>query len=76
MNGPVKLALLNRTGSGKFKLKVVVLGKLGPVQVVPPNPGTGASVVVQVGGGAGGTIANKGATTFKVTKPTAEACAP
>lgn len=86
VHGPVKLALLNRTSSGKFKLKVVVLGKLGPVQVVPPNPGTGASVVVQVGGGAeycvafgggaGGTIANKGATTFKVTKATAEACVP
>jgi hypothetical protein len=85
-NGPVKLALLNRTNGGKFKLKVAILGKLGAVQVVPPDPGTGASVLVQVGGGAeycvsfgggaGGTVVNKGATTFKVTKPTAQACSP
>ena len=52
--------------------------------VVPPNPGTGASALLQVNGGAeycvafggaaGGQIANKGATSFKVTNPTAKVC--
>jgi hypothetical protein len=54
------------------------------VLVVPPNPGTGASALLRVNGGAeycvafggdaGGQIANKGATSFKVTNPTAQAC--
>jgi hypothetical protein len=54
------------------------------VLVVPPNPGTSASALLRVNGGAeycvgfggaaGGQIANKGATSFKVTKPTVQAC--
>jgi hypothetical protein len=91
LNGQVKLAQLSKTASGTFQLKVKIQGKLGPgeqprVLVVPPNPGTGASVVLRVNGGAeycvgfggaaGGQIANKGATSFKVTKPTAEVCSP
>ena len=89
VNGQVKLAQLSKTAKGTFELKVKIQGKVGPgeqplVQVVPPNPGTGASVLLQVNGGAGycvgfggaagGTIANKGATSFKVTNPTAQVC--
>ena len=65
-------------------------GKLGPgpqphVSVVPPGPGTGASLLLEVSGGAaycaafggaaGGEV-NNTATAFKVTKPTAQACSP
>ncbi len=70
-------------------LEVKIQGKVGPgeqplVLVVPPNPGTGATALLRVNGGpeycigfggaAGGQIADKGATSFKVTKPTAQAC--
>lgn len=89
-NGPVKLALLKKAGSGKFKLKVLINGKLGPgpqphVTVVPPNPGTGASVLLHVtggdaycvafGGAAGGELENT-PEAFTVKDPTAQACAP
>jgi hypothetical protein len=68
---------------------VKIQGKLGPgeqplVLVVPPNPGTGATMLLRVDGGAaycvafgdaaGGQIANKGTTSFKVTNPTAQVC--
>ena len=36
----------------------------------------GAEYCVAFGGAAGGQITNTGATSFKVTKPTAEACFP
>jgi hypothetical protein len=90
-NGPVKVALLKKTGAGIMKLKVKVLASLGPgpqphVVVVPPNPGTGAQAVLTVNGGAsycvafgdaaGGVVTNKAAKAFKVAKPTAESCAP
>jgi hypothetical protein len=91
VNGQVKLAQLSKTAKGTFELRVKIQGKVGPgeqplVQIVPPNPGTGASVRLQVNGGveycvgfggaAGGQIANKGATSFKVTNPTVQACSP
>jgi hypothetical protein len=89
VNGPVKVASLKKSGSGVLKLKVKVLGNLGPgpqphILVVPPNPGTGAQAVFTVKGGgsycvtfgdaAGGVVSNKAAKTFKMAKPTAEAC--
>jgi photosystem II stability/assembly factor-like uncharacterized protein len=89
VNGQVKLAQLSKTANGTFELKIKIQGEVGPgeqplVLVVPPNPGTEASVFLQVNGGAGycvafggpagGQIANKGATSFKVTNPTAQAC--
>jgi len=91
VNGPIKVASLKKSGSGVLKLKVKALGNLGPgpqphILVVPPNPGTGAQTVFAVNGGgsycvafgdaAGGVITNKAAKTFKVAKPTAEACTP
>ena len=91
VNGQVKLAQISKTAQGTFELKVKIQGKLGPgeqplVLVVPPNPGTGASVLLRVNGGpeycvafggaAGGQITNKGATSFKVTKPTEQTCSP
>ena len=91
VNGPVKLVQLSKTAKGTFELKVKIQGKLGTgpqprVQIVPPNPGTGASVQLRINGGtkycvafggaAGGKITDKGATSFKVTNPTDEGCSP
>src|SRR5439155_18876764 len=36
---PVKKASIKRTPSGVFQIKLLILGKYGPVDVVPPNPG-------------------------------------
>src|SRR5262249_33217093 len=89
VNGQVKLAQLSKSANGTFELEVKIQGKLGPgeqplVLVVPPNPGSGATAVLTVNGGAeycipfggaaGGQITDKGATSFKVTKPTAQVC--
>ena len=66
-----------------------IQGKVGPgeqplVLLVPPNPGIGAGALLRVNGGAeycvafggdaGGQIASKGETSFKMTHPTAQAC--
>src|SRR5262245_11678615 len=39
-NGPVKAAELKKSGSGVFQLKAVAVGKLGAIDVVPPDLGT------------------------------------
>ncbi len=76
-NGPVKAALVKKTGSGVFQIKAVITGKFSGVDVVPPNDGTGGCALLQIGGGDSysvdfhtGTVTNKGATLFKVVKPT------
>jgi acetyl esterase/lipase len=77
-NGPVKRAHVKLKG-GIFQIRIVVDGKLGPVAVVPPNPGTDGCVLVTIVGGdsysvqfAGGTQTNHGTALFKVAKPTGE----
>jgi len=80
LNGRVKLAQLSKTAEGTFELQVKIQGRVGPweqplVQIVPPNQGSGASVRLQINGGAescvdfggaaGGKIANKGATSLQ-----------
>ena len=82
-NGPVKSAQIKRSGSS-FQIKITVDGKLGPIAVLPPNLGSDGCVLVTIGGGdsysvsfATGQVSNKGATLFKVAKPTAEgSCLP
>jgi hypothetical protein len=78
-NGPVKLAMLKKTKRGVFKLKAVLLGKLGDIEVAPPNDGTAGCAVLEIAGGdayhvqfADGKIKNKGPKLFKVTKPATE----
>jgi hypothetical protein len=83
-NGPVKAAQILKTPSGAFLAKVVILGRNGPVNVVPPNPGTdggmifsinsGESYCVKFGGTAGGIITAGNATLFRVKRPTGEGC--
>jgi len=77
-NGPVKSALI-KLKNGTFQIKVAVSGKLAPVAVVPPDPGTDGCVLLAIGEGdtysvrfASGKVTNKGTALFKVAKPTAQ----
>ena len=82
--GAVKKAKIKLTPSGTFQIRVLVLGKGGPVSVVPPNPGSdggfiltltmGDSYCVAFGGVAGGTTREDDNRRWYVTRPSAEAC--
>jgi hypothetical protein len=83
--GAVKTLVIKRSASGNFVLKAVALSKVGPIVVVPPNPGTEGFVVLellggdrycmQYGGAVGGLIKNVSNKLFKVTKvPTEGGC--
>src|SRR4029453_12586397 len=50
-NGPVESVRLKRSPSGKFSIKGEITGKNGPVNVVPPNPGTSGCVALKLGMG-------------------------
>ena len=76
-NGPVASAVLKKSKKGVFGISAVIAGKLGPVAVVPPFPGVDGCVLLALNGGdsysvnfATGTATNKGATLFKMSKPT------
>ena len=83
-NGPVKVAKVKKTNSGKFLMSVLVLGKNGLINVVPPNPGATGCFALSFGGGDrysvefGPTsqIKNKGTVQFLAKKPTAEGICP
>lgn len=77
-NGPVERAQL-KLANGVFRIKVKVDGALGPVDVVPPDPGSAGCMLVAMGGGdsygvafASGEVRNEGAALFKVARPTSE----
>jgi acetyl esterase/lipase len=76
--GPVKVAQLKLKG-GVFQIKVVVDGKLAPVAIVPPAPGSDGCALLTIGSGdsysvqfATGTLTNQGTVLFKIVKPTAQ----
>jgi len=78
-NGPAKKVQIKKTSSGVFQIKVTVDAKLGPVGVVPPNPGTDACLLLEITGGdsysakfGDGDVKNAGAKQFKISKPTIE----
>jgi len=79
--GPVKTVTIDRSDAGNFTFKAKLVGKLGPIDVVPPNPGVSAHAVFDIAGGdrycmeyADGEIKNNGAQLFKVSNPTTEGC--
>jgi len=81
VNGPVKSAQIKKSGGGTFTVKLLIDGKLGPVDVVPPNPGDGGCAALQLVGGSvysmmfepgSVQVVNKGETLFKANKPTTE----
>jgi len=78
-NGPVKVAQLKRTKSDVFKMKMIALGKLGAISVLPPNDGASACALLEIYGGdsysvsfTDGNVANNGTKLFKVTNPNTE----
>jgi hypothetical protein len=47
--GPVTAVVIKRTSGGRFVIESTVLGLNGPVEVVPPNPGTDAFMTLKLG---------------------------
>lgn len=77
-NGPVSGVAL-KAKNGVFKLKAVVVGKLAPLSLVPPNPGTSACLLLGIAAGdsysvafVDGTMGNKTTLLFKVKNPTVQ----
>jgi hypothetical protein len=71
-SGPVSAAQLKSQGGGSVSIKVVVTGRNGAVNLVPPNPGVQADTHLSIGGGdeycgstAGGTLKPNTAKVFK-----------
>ena len=83
---PVTSLVFAKSSSGKFKLQATLYGKHVPVTVDLPNPGTSASMVLSIPGGAtyctnfggvaGGLILRNDAVYFRISKPTAEGTCP
>jgi hypothetical protein len=87
--GAVRSVTIKRSAGGTVVLKAKVLGKNGPIDVLPPNDGTAGCVALQLGVDAGfgdrysvqfgddSQITNSGAKAFIATMPTEEGvCAP
>ena len=80
-NGPTRRVKLKRNALGEISLKVSLSGAYAQLDILPPNPGTEASIAVAITGGdtycahfggvAGGTVMNDGNRRFRVQKPTA-----
>jgi phospholipase C len=77
-NGPVASAQMSNK-NGTFQMKVQISGKFNLVTILPPNPGTDGCTLLTITGGdsysvnfATGKVSNKGAKTFKISKPTAQ----
>lgn len=85
-NGAVKALRIKKTRRGVFTIKFKALGKLGTLSVVPPDPGDGGCILLELTGGdsysvlfapGDGKIRNKDGKLFKVTKPAQEGtCVP
>jgi hypothetical protein len=83
---PVQKVLLKRTPAGTALVKVVLKGRVGiqPLNVVPPNLGTGGGIALTIGGAARYCVAFGGAAAgsivadtpavWKVLDATGEAC--
>jgi hypothetical protein len=87
VNGPIKLLIVKKTGSGTFLLTVLGKGAAGGLNLVPPNTGTEARLsfipgsggdryCASFGGVAGGTIDPDTDKVFKVKNPTASGVCP
>jgi hypothetical protein len=50
-NGPVQAMRIRRSSTGTFELKIVAKGGVGPIGLLPPNPGATACVRFDIGGG-------------------------
>ena len=87
-NGAVKSLGIKRTPSGSFTIVAVVIGKNGPVTVLPPNPGTSGCMALKLGISAGAgdrysvafgpdsLVKNQGAKLFLAKKPVVQSVCP
>ncbi|HEY8514758.1 MAG TPA: hypothetical protein VIS07_04490 [Candidatus Binatia bacterium] len=50
-NGPVSSLVVRKAPNGVFSLRIVMSGKKAPLDVVPPNPGARANVMLSLRGG-------------------------
>ena len=77
VNGPVSSASISLK-NGTFAIKVGATGKIGTINLVPPNPGADGCATLTLNGGgdtysvnfASGTAKNSGTKSFSVKKPT------
>jgi hypothetical protein len=86
--GPVTAVRIKRTSGGRFTIESAVLGQNGPVEVVPPNPGTDAFMTLKLGlapeagdrycvqYGPESDIRNDGPFFFSATNPVEKGCPP
>jgi hypothetical protein len=79
--GPVRTAIIKKTPSGAFTIKVVIRGKNGELNVVPPDSGTSGLITLKIGGGdryciqfTDGRMKNVAASLFKVRRPVTAGC--
>jgi hypothetical protein len=84
----VKSVVIKRSPSGKFTIKAKVAGKNGPVNIVPPDPGTSGCVALKLGISAGAgdrysvqfgpdsQIKNQADKLFKAKKPQLQGACP
>jgi len=82
-NGPVRSLRLRLSRSGRLDLAGKLSGRGGPLELVPPDPGTGAFVTLALGSGdrycvryGDGEIRDEGARAFRVKDPQSEGCPP
>ena len=86
--GAVKIVSVKRSPSGTFAIKAKIFVKNGPVNIVPPNPGTSGCVALKLGIAAGAgdrysmqfgpdsQISNSGDRLFRARKPSLEGVCP
>ena len=80
--GPVKKVLLTRSPAGTVALKVLLDGRNGDLDIVPPNPGTDGSVTLRfpkgdrycVRFGDESSVRSNGRLSLRITGPTIEGC--
>ena len=82
--GAVRRVLLKRTPSGLFMIKLLILGRGGPIVVVPPNPGDDGGFILKLtggdnycvgfGGAAGGTESADDSRKWAVKNPILAVC--
>src|SRR5262249_15111671 len=82
-SGAITSLRLTRTGMGVLRLKMRASGRVGPIALVPPNPGTGACVRLDVRNGdsyhvlfESGEIRRNDGSAFIVRKPPSEGVCP
>jgi Endonuclease/Exonuclease/phosphatase family len=83
-NGPVTVLRLRIRPDGRARLRVTVRGDRGPLDLVPPGPGTRAWVTLALGEGErycvrfgpDGVVRNDGARSFAVHRVTERGCPP